>query len=134
MSASLPQQWLDKATEDLIVARLVLTERHTDHACFLAQQCIEKALKAYLLDRTGSYSRTHKLVDLLVECESYDAEFAPFLADCITVDQYYIPTRYPDSVAGIALGGMIDPAVAEEAVDAAEVILRFVTDRLPERQ
>ncbi len=48
MSASLPKQWLDRAGEDLTVARLVLTEDHTAHTCFLSQQCIEKLLKAFL--------------------------------------------------------------------------------------
>lgn len=46
MSASLPKQWFEKATEDLAVARLVFKEGHTAHACFLSQQCIEKSLKA----------------------------------------------------------------------------------------
>ena len=43
MSANLPQQWSDRAREDLQVARLVLQERHFAHICFLAQQCIEKS-------------------------------------------------------------------------------------------
>jgi HEPN domain-containing protein len=55
MSESLSSQWLKKAAEDLVVARLVLPEDHTAHACFLAQQCIEKALKAYLLSKTSDY-------------------------------------------------------------------------------
>jgi HEPN domain-containing protein len=36
MSSSLPKQWLDKATEDLTVARLVIGAGHTAHACFLS--------------------------------------------------------------------------------------------------
>lgn len=68
MSANLPDQWLSRATEDLVVARLVLREDHAAHACFLSQQCIEKALKAFLLKRTNLYPRTHKLIDLANEC------------------------------------------------------------------
>lgn len=75
MSASLPQQWLDRATEDLAVARLVLTEEHTAHACFLAQQSVEKSLKAYLLTKVNRYPRVHKLVDLLAECVALDPAF-----------------------------------------------------------
>ncbi len=131
MSVKLPQLWLNRATEDLTVARLVLTEQHPDHACFLAQQCIEKAFKAYLLVRTGRYPRTHKLVDLLGACESLDPEFRGFATECITVDQYYIPTRYPDSVIGVVADGIADSDMAEEAVAAASSILQFVADRLP---
>lgn len=49
MSANLPKQWLDRATEDLVVAQLLLAEEHFAHACFLSPQAVEKALKALLL-------------------------------------------------------------------------------------
>jgi HEPN domain-containing protein len=63
MSSNLPQLWLNKANEDLTVARLVLEEKFFSHVCFLAQQSIEKALKGYLFAKTGAYPRTHGLVD-----------------------------------------------------------------------
>ena len=100
MSANLPQQWLDRASEDLTVARLVLKEGYSAHACFLAQQAIEKSLKAYLLAKTSSYPRAHKLVDLVAACETIQLDFAQFRDNCIIVDQYYIPTRYPNGIPG----------------------------------
>ncbi|MGH2523188.1 MAG: HEPN domain-containing protein [Anaerolineales bacterium] len=130
MSGSLPQQWLDKAAEDLVVAKLVQAEGHLAHVCFLSQQCIEKALKAYLLHTTNSYPRTHKLVDLLNECAPSNSAFSNFLSDCIVVDQYYIPTRYPDGVPGSLAGGSPGETEAQEALDAAERILHFVTSQL----
>ncbi len=126
MSTSLSKQWLEKAAEDLIVARLVLAEDHTAHACFLSQQCIEKSLKAYLIGKAGDYPRVHKLVDLLGRCEAINAGFSQFLSDCIVVDQYYIPTRYPDGVPGSLPGRMPSEAQAQEAIAAAEKILEFV--------
>jgi HEPN domain-containing protein len=130
MSANLPKQWLNKATEDLTVARLVLKEGHKAHACFLAQQCIEKSLKAYLLAKANAYPRTHKLVDLLGECTNLESAFSQFQADCLIVDQYYIPTRYPDGIPGGLPGGIPGQTEAEEATTAAEKILRFVTSQL----
>jgi len=130
MSASLPTQWLDKASEDLVVARLVLREGHTAHACFLAQQCIEKALKAYLISKTNDHPRIHRLVDLLSLCIALDATFSQFLADCAIVDQYYIPTRYPSSNAGDAPSGTPSHAEAQEVVTAAEHIRQFVTQQI----
>jgi HEPN domain-containing protein len=59
MKESLPQQWRDRADEGLMVARLVFGEHHFSHACFLAQQCIEKALKAFLLVRKKASLRVH---------------------------------------------------------------------------
>jgi HEPN domain-containing protein len=130
MSASLPQQWFDRAREDLQVARLVLQERHYAHACFLAQQCIEKALKAYLLEKANTYPRVHKLVDLLAECETLDAAFGVYRAECIVVDQYYIPTRYPDGVPGGLASGLPGETEAREALNAADEVFRFIATQL----
>lgn len=130
MSASLFQRWLGKAAEDLVVARLVLHEEHTAHACFLSQQCIEKSLKAYLVAKTGDHPRVHKLVDLLDKCIAMESGFAQFLNDCTRVDQYYIPTRYPDGVPGSLPEGMPNTTQATQAITSAEQILRFVTELL----
>ena len=129
MSASLSKQWLEKAAEDLVVARLVLAEDHTAHACFLSQQCIEKSLKGYLIGQSNEYPRIHKLVDLLGKCQLLNPDFSQFLTDCITVDQYYTPTRYPDGIPGGKPEGMPSDAEAEEAIAAAEKILRFVREQ-----
>jgi HEPN domain-containing protein len=130
MSANLPQQWLDRASEDLTVARLVLSEGHASHACFLAQQCIEKSLKAYLLTKTGHCPRTHKLVDLLAACESCASAFARFRDSCIIVDQYYIPVRYPNGVPGGLPGGLPDKNEAEETINIATDIFQFACKAL----
>lgn len=130
MSANLSLRWLNKADEDLVVARLVLNEQHTAHACFLSQQCIEKALKAFLLTNTNKYPRTHKLVDLLTQCRQIEAGFNQFVPDCLVIDQYYIPTRYPDGIPGGTATGVPNNTEAEEAVDSADKILQFVAHLL----
>jgi len=126
MSAHLPQQWLDKADEDLVVARLVFQENHFAHTCFLSQQSIEKALKAYLIAETNKYPRTHKLVDLLQLCLAREPEFLQFQADCVSVDQYYIPTRYPDGIPGSLPSGLPNAKQAQKAMSAADAILQYV--------
>ncbi len=130
MNTSQSRPWLDKASEDLTVARLVLKEGHTAHACFLAQQCIEKSLKAYHIARANSYPRTHNLVDLQGLCEKIDPSFAEFLDECIRIDEYYIPTRYPEGIPGIAPLGTPSAIAAENAVTSAEHILQFVAQKL----
>jgi HEPN domain-containing protein len=130
MSANLSRQWLDRAREDCAVAHLVLREGHTAHACFLAQQCAEKSLKAFLLARSNAFPRTHKLVDLTSECAQLDGGFSPFLPECAVIDQYYVPTRYPDAIPGNLSSGVPSSAEAAEAVGIADRILRFVQDQL----
>jgi HEPN domain-containing protein len=130
MSANLFQRWLEIASEDLIVARLVAEEEHFSHACFLSQQCIEKTLKAYLVAQTGDYPRIHKLVDLLGQCTLIAPDFAQFAIACASVDQYYIPTRYPK--ASLEAGQMARQASAKPKLRFAgrQEILDNVTVRL----
>jgi HEPN domain-containing protein len=116
MSEQLPQQWLNIATEDHIVAQLVLDEEHFSHACFLAQQCMEKSLKAYLIATTNQYPRVHNLVDLLTLCIAIDSNFAQFAAACALVDKYYIPTRYPAGIPGGLANGPPSKKQAEQAI------------------
>jgi HEPN domain-containing protein len=131
MSASLPKQWLDKASEDLVVARLLLGEGHLSHSCFLPQQCMEKSLKAFLIFKVNRYPRTHSLTDLLNECESLEPAFSPFLADCTVVDQYYIPTRYLDTTPGGKPSGLPTKSEADEAVNAANKLFHFIAVHIP---
>jgi HEPN domain-containing protein len=130
MSESLWQRWLDKAAEDLIVAKLVLREGHLAHTCFLSQQTIEKTLKAYLIAQTNQYPRTHKLVDLLQQCIALHDDFSQFRVDCTRVDQFYIPTRYPDGIPGGLPMGMPDLKQANGAIEAADLIHQYVTNLL----
>ncbi len=130
MNEPLFQQWLDFSIEDLTVARLVFDKEHFAHSCFLSQQCIEKALKAFLLAKLNQYPRIHNLTDLLAQCASLDIGFTQFIAECITVDQYYIPTRYPAGLPDSLASGPPGNKHAKTALDAAEKILQFVTDRL----
>lgn len=131
MSDTLSKQWLDVATEDLTVARLVFEEEHLAHACFLSQQSIEKSLKAYLIAQANTYPRTHNLVILLNQCEAIEPAFAQFRADCIVVDQYYVPTRYPDGIPGGLPTGLPTSQQAQRAITAAEKILGFIAAQLP---
>ncbi len=89
-----------------------------------------KALKAFLLDKVHQYLRTHRLVDLLGACGEIDSAFTDFLPDCIVIDQYYVPTRYPDAVPGGLPDGLPSKAEAEEAVGIAEKIMGFVQPQL----
>jgi HEPN domain-containing protein len=124
------QLWLDRAGDDLAVARLVYREDYFSHACFLAQQSIEKTLKGYLLWAANDYPRVHRLVELLTLCQEQDAAFEELMNDCIVVDQYYIPTRYPNGVPGSLSDGLPGSEEAQEAIRIAEIVRGFVRTRL----
>jgi HEPN domain-containing protein len=124
------RQWMRRARDDLAVARLVYREDYFSHACFLSQQSIEKALKGYLLWAAHDYPRVHRLAELAARCQAHDADFEALLADCIVVDQYYVPTRYPNGVPSSLPGGLPGSEEAAEAVAIAARAFELVQNKL----
>lgn len=64
----LTKEWLQKAEGDFATACRELRARKSpnyDAACFHAQQCAEKYLKALLQEHTIEFGRTHNLTALL---------------------------------------------------------------------
>lgn len=64
----LVKEWVVKAEGDFVTARRELRARKSpnyDAACFHAQQCAEKYLKALLQENTIEFGRTHNLTALL---------------------------------------------------------------------
>lgn len=59
--------WLDKAAEDLAVARLLIRQerRLLGAGCYHCQQAAEKALKAWLTAKAVVFPKTHDLEVLL---------------------------------------------------------------------
>lgn len=61
-------EWIGKAEGDLVSARRELRARKApnyDAACFHAQQCAEKLLKAVLQEAAIPFGKTHNLIALL---------------------------------------------------------------------
>jgi len=91
--------WLNRASEDLAAARLLLTSKDTlNAACFHCQQCIEKALKGYILFKTHSNVDGHNLTWLCRQAIRNDGRFNEWLDESAALNRYYIETRYPADV------------------------------------
>ena len=89
-------KWLDKALLDLQAARILMT--WNGDACNIAfhcQQAIEKALKGYLLFKTGRHFDGHNLTYLCRQAVQQDARFAEWLDESAALNNLYIETRYP---------------------------------------
>jgi HEPN domain-containing protein len=61
------REWVAKAEADYATAtreKAVADAPNNDVICFLCQQCIEKLMKAVLVDQSTVFPRTHDLVEL----------------------------------------------------------------------
>ena len=123
-------RWLKQAANDLDFARLGLREGFHSQVCFLAQQSAEKAVKAigYLLgERTVLGHSVAVLADRYAE---HVPELANLRDDAGVLDQYYIPTRYPNGLPGGFPFMAFTEEQATNAIAAAERFLGLANDRI----
>ncbi len=123
------EDWLREAKEDLESAEILLRSGQYHHACFHAQQAAEKALKA-LLRSLHKVRIGHSVLDLLREV-SKDVEVPEELWDMArTLDQYYIPPRYPNAFSSGAPSDYYTERQAEEAIKYAQAVVSFVEGKI----
>ncbi len=122
--------WFKQATEDLRYAHSALEDRYYAWVCFVCQQSAEKALKAFLVDKTGTIEKTHRLIHLVEQCEKIEPSFKGFRPKLDVLNQYYGPTRYADLHGSAAPYEHYTETMAKEAIQFSEEILDFVKERL----
>lgn len=70
----LVQNWLRKAENDLKIGQdeMQTFNPTTDMVCYHMQQCVEKYLKAYLVQHQIPFRRTHDIAELIEQCKESD--------------------------------------------------------------
>jgi HEPN domain-containing protein len=119
-----PLAWIAKAEEDYTMARLALRRKTplTSSACFHAQQCAEKYLKAALVANGSQFPKVHDLLKLSLLCEQVGV-LIPLDADQLDkLSISAVQVRYPGD--GLTLGE------AKEALEIAKRVRRFVRKSL----
>lgn len=120
------RRWLLTARGDLESARVLKAGGRWAHACFHAQQAGEKALKAlwYRLELDPWGHSVRQLVDNL-HTESPDTYRAlRDLSDAASdLDQFYIPTRYPNGLPDLTPDQVFTEAMAIRAESLATAII-----------
>lgn len=84
--------------------------------CFLAQQSVEKALKGFLVLNDIKPERTHNIIALADEAKKYLPDIKNYQDDIVSLNIYYIPSRYP-----------VDPTV-EYTLDDARSALKIASN------
>ena len=109
----LVKEWIAKAEGDCTTALREYRARKSpnyDAACFHAQQCIEKYLKAVLQKHGIAFRKTHDLEILLHSCLEIFPLWGVMQDDMDLLTQYATHFRYP--------GESADKAEAKLAIDA----------------
>lgn len=125
--ANRASDWLAEAERDLQHAEEARRAGRHNWACFAAQQAAEKATKA-LHQHLGREARGHVVADLL---EALPLEVPPDLVERARVlDNFYIPTRYPNAHPAGAPSDHYGPLQSADALEHAGAILGFVRSRM----
>jgi HEPN domain-containing protein len=113
------QDWLDQARNDFEWGQASAESDFHSQACFIAQQVAEKALKALAYFRGADLVRGHSVAMVCRELEiNGELEEA-----ALRLDQYYIPTRYPDAQPAGAPFRYFTAAQSREALAFAELFV-----------
>ncbi len=94
------ERWLAQARSDLAFAELGVREGYYAQACFMCQQAAEKALKAIHYLGGERFVLGHSLIELLGPIARQHASLADLREGAQQLDQYYVPTRYPNGLPG----------------------------------
>ncbi|NOX54145.1 MAG: HEPN domain-containing protein [Planctomycetes bacterium] len=122
--------WMEQAKRDLEVARWQRQGRYYEWAAFAAQQAAEKAIKA-ACQHHGGDAWGHSCRELLQALLDDLGRDEPGLLDAARLlDRFYIPARYPNGWSAGTPKDYFSEGDADDAIRAAEEILRFCDDLL----
>ena len=114
-----PLAWAAHAEEDFTLARAALTRKQplAFGACFHAQQCAEKYIKALLISKGADFPKTHDLLMLSNLCSTNGIFLEIDPKHLNTLTDYAVRTRYPGN----------DPTAedAKEAIELAKMVRSF---------
>jgi len=95
-------EWVAKAEGDYAIVGRELRARKNpsyDGACFHAQQCAEKYLKAALAEKAVAFGKTHDLGALLDDVLSFQPLWETYRADLVHLMSFAAAFRYPGESA-----------------------------------
>jgi HEPN domain-containing protein len=110
-------EWVEKAEGDFTTAWREVRARKSpnyDAACFHAQQCAEKYLKARLQEANLPFPSTHNLVLLLNQILLLEPTWTTLLPHLQTLTLYAVSMRYP--------GNSANKIIAKEAVKLCNIV------------
>ncbi len=123
-------RWLTQAEEEYKDAYNLMQQNRYYLSLFLCQQSTEKALKAFVYLQEDEPLFTHSVAVLLRIAMEIDSDFEE-LRGAKRLDDYYIPTRYPNGLPGeVPFKYYDDPEEVEKALNWTRGIIRLAKKKI----
>ncbi len=116
--------WLRQAVRDLEQAEDSRASGRHEWACFAAHQAAEKAVKALHL-ALGQEAWGHVVATLLAELPAARGAPAGLLERARVLDNFYVPSRYPNGHPAGAPFEHYGPLQSEQGIAYAREIVEF---------
>lgn len=121
-------EWLFYALSDLQSAE----QSNINHQiCFHSQQTAEKSLKAILAWKKQPIPKTHSiwnLTNIVIKAAPNLPNREPLLDSARFLDQFYVPSRYPDALPGSLPEGLPSSSDAQKSLAAANRFYQLALD------
>ena len=120
------REWLEKAEEDYLAALSMMElskPKLYAPICFHAQQCVEKYLKALLVEHNIYFAKTHDLTALLNILLTTLPEWELHRDPLRTLNRYAVEYRYPGEESIIR-------ATAQDAINILEEARTLIRSEL----
>ena len=122
----LHQQWLERARSNLERSRIKRKSKYIKYEdiCYDCQQCVEKALKAFLVFNNIQFEWTHNIGILIKNLEENSIVVPDIIKKSVSLSVYAVRTRYP---------GEEEPVTKKEFLEAqnlAEIVFKWVKAKL----
>jgi HEPN domain-containing protein/predicted nucleotidyltransferase len=116
--------WIKEAEEELASARILFEHDRYKAACYHGQQCVEKGLKALILEKGEKPGRVHDIVELLSHAKRLGWKIMLAMDDAVFLNSIY-KGRYP-AEEGLLPHGDPSPEDASRTVKAVETFMAGV--------
>lgn len=87
--------WLDYSRENLESAAILLASSLFNPCLQNIQQCVEKVLKAVMIENTIKLKKTHSITELKNILDQNEIAIELAVEECEFLDSIYLPSKYP---------------------------------------
>ena len=118
------ESWVKDAEDELSSAQILFEHEKHRGACYHSQQCVEKGLKAMILEKGEKPEKIHDIVELLNEAKRLGWKVDLSVDDAVFLNSIY-RGRYPTE-EGLLPHGEPTKEDAEMATTSAEVFMKSI--------
>ena len=116
--------WLDYSNENLESANILLESELFNPCLQNVHQCVEKALKALLIENSIKQKKTHSILELKKILLNNGLQIEITDDDCDFLDSIYLPSKYP--LSSVLPHYEPDFSICNKGISIAKKVFNFI--------